>query len=79
VGVIITTFAGMDTPKGKALDEMVDLFLHEQWEGFTSAYSLLEPKDKIKVYTDLLSRRLPKMADIKPEVDGVRPHWMEAV
>ena len=55
---------GSTNKAGGQLREVISNFLESRFEDVLNAFDEMEPKDKIKVYTDLLQYGLPKLQAI---------------
>jgi hypothetical protein len=51
------------------LRDKISLFLNGEFATVTNEFKLLDPKDKLKFYTDLLQYGLPKLQATSLEID----------
>ncbi len=51
------------------LREVITSFLEERFENVVNDFEQLEPKDRLKVYTDLLQYGLPKLQAVSNSIE----------
>lgn len=56
----------------KKIRECITLFLEDKFERIETDFELLSPRDRIKVYCDLLHYSLPKLQTVQLENDFER-------
>ena len=60
---------GSKNKAGEDLRIMICDFLEKRFTGVVQDFEKLEPKDRIKVYTDLLQYGLPKLQSVSNELN----------
>lgn len=60
---------GSQNKAGGELRQMITDFLENRFEGVVKDFEKLEPKDRLKVYTDLLQYGLPKLQAVSNSID----------
>ena len=59
---------GVKNKTSEVLRNFVSNFLEDKFIGVVKDYKKLDPKDRIKVYTDLLQYGLPKLQSVSNEI-----------
>lgn len=57
---------------GQELREMIHDFLEQNFKTIKRDFEKLEPKDRLKIYIDLLQYSLPKMQSVKTNIEFER-------
>ncbi len=60
--------AGSKNKAGGQLRDMITDFLEQRFEDVVQNFEQLEPKDRLKVYTDLLQYGLPKLQAVSNNI-----------
>ena len=60
---------GSKNKAGEGLRELISGFLEQRFEQLVNDFELLEPKDRIKVYTDLLQYSVPKLQAVSSSIE----------
>lgn len=60
---------GSKNKAGGELRELISNFLQERFADVVQDFEQLEPKDRIKVYTDLLQYGLPKLQAVSNSIE----------
>ena len=59
---------GSKNKTGEQLRKLISDFLEQRFNGVVKDFESLVPKDRIKVYTDLLQYGLPKLQSVSNEI-----------
>ncbi len=60
---------GSKNKAGEGLREVISDFLEQRFEDVVRDFEQLEPRDRIKVYTDLLQYGLPKLQAVSNSIE----------
>lgn len=60
---------GSKNKAGEGLRNLISDFLEQKFDQVTNDFEQLEPKDRIKVYTDLLQYSVPKLQAVSNSIE----------
>lgn len=72
---------GSKNKTGVQLRQLITGFLEQRFEDVVNDFDQLEPKDRIKVYTDLLQYGLPKLQSVSNDInfDGMTDEQLDEI